>query len=486
MNRGLKIVGEVVGIGIMLLIMWATVQSFSSQSPMPAGMDIESIVTQVNQYCTDGQINSKGTCNSLLQKLQGAIEARDRGQPEVACNKLNAFANEVQAQSGKKIDPAAAQVLINMVTPLCAPVPTITPTEIAVSPLPTPTPQPTLDLTDTMIVSVNENGQPRVYQMTFLKDTQTLTQPKLLNFSPEGTGNMYPSPDRQQVIVRERYGHITTMFRYFNLKTGQSNMLFGDNDPKFDQRSTFLAWSPDSQKALALSFLGSDLGDNAWLINMGDSSRQPVEIKQIQEKSDVGINSAVFSTDGTKIIYAEVGCTQCWSKIWEVPVTGTERKLLFEIEQQMTIENLTLSPDGNHIAFLMWNEDQIQELYVMRSDGSQVQRLSTATVSFRDNYAPLWLPDSQNLIFIKNENGNQNLYMVNITTQVITQLTHLTGVTPWKMVWSPDKTALAFVDKGPGSEKIMVFNLATQTVSQLEFPEPLQSFALHSSFTWLD
>ncbi len=479
MHRGLKIISEVVGIGIILLIVWATVKSWSFQSPV--SMDIESIVTQVNQYCAGGQISDKGTCNSLLQKLQGAIEARDRGQPDVACNKLNAFVNEVQAQSGKKIDPAAAQVLINMVTPLCAPAPTVTPTAIVISPLPTPT----RDLTDTFVVSINENNRPRVYQIVLMKETKKLTQPKLLNFSSDDIAEMYPSPDRQQVVVREVYGENGLLLRYFNSKTGQLKLLFGDDDPKFDQRSSFLAWSPDSQKALALSFLGSDLGDNAWLVNINDNTRQPVEIKQHRDNLMVSITSAIFSTDGSKVIYAESDCFQCFSRIWEVPVTGTERELLFEMPQRR-VENLILSPDGNYIVFLLWNQDTIGELYVMKSDGSQAQRLSSAMAYYFNQYAPLCLPDSQNIIFIKVDNGNQNLYMVNITTHAITQLTHLTGEAPWRMVWSPDKTELAFITRRASGEKIMVFNLATQTLLPVDLPESLQHFNFYASFSWLD
>lgn len=49
---------------------------------------------------------------SLLAKLDAAAKARARGQCGTAASIYQAFVNEVQAQTGKKIDAAAAQILI--------------------------------------------------------------------------------------------------------------------------------------------------------------------------------------------------------------------------------------------------------------------------------------------------------------------------------------------------------------------------------------
>ncbi|MFL5944736.1 MAG: thrombospondin type 3 repeat-containing protein [Gaiellaceae bacterium] len=55
----------------------------------------------------------KGLANSLRVKIQGASKDATAGQRDAACGKLTAFADEVRAQSGKKIaDPAKADALI--------------------------------------------------------------------------------------------------------------------------------------------------------------------------------------------------------------------------------------------------------------------------------------------------------------------------------------------------------------------------------------
>jgi len=53
-----------------------------------------------------------GTENSLISKLENAIDSLDRGQENAAINKLNAFINQVGAQRSKKIADEQADELI--------------------------------------------------------------------------------------------------------------------------------------------------------------------------------------------------------------------------------------------------------------------------------------------------------------------------------------------------------------------------------------
>jgi hypothetical protein len=71
----------------------------------------QSIGTDVNQFLSTGKIASiLGT--SLLQKLNAAAKARAKGDCNTANYNYRLFIDEVLAQSGKKIDPIAAQILI--------------------------------------------------------------------------------------------------------------------------------------------------------------------------------------------------------------------------------------------------------------------------------------------------------------------------------------------------------------------------------------
>jgi hypothetical protein len=58
-----------------------------------------------------GQIKGDGIYNSLSQKVDNAEKQSTKGQKKAAANTLTSFINEVQAQTGKHIDPFAAKVL---------------------------------------------------------------------------------------------------------------------------------------------------------------------------------------------------------------------------------------------------------------------------------------------------------------------------------------------------------------------------------------
>ncbi len=73
---------------------------------------IESLHHCVSHALEMGHISNAGVANALLAKLDGAQAAADRGQSAVAVNKLNAFINQAQAQSGSHIDAMHAEHMI--------------------------------------------------------------------------------------------------------------------------------------------------------------------------------------------------------------------------------------------------------------------------------------------------------------------------------------------------------------------------------------
>ena len=73
---------------------------------------IGSLVHCVHHAQEMGHIANAGVGKALLAKLNAAQAAVDRGQPAVAVNLLNAFINQVQAQSGVHIGATHADHMI--------------------------------------------------------------------------------------------------------------------------------------------------------------------------------------------------------------------------------------------------------------------------------------------------------------------------------------------------------------------------------------
>jgi alpha-tubulin suppressor-like RCC1 family protein len=70
----------------------------------------QSIMDDVTQFAASGDLTVN--TNSLLVKLNAALAARNAGQCTEAAGNYGAFVNEVNAQTGKKITPAAAAILV--------------------------------------------------------------------------------------------------------------------------------------------------------------------------------------------------------------------------------------------------------------------------------------------------------------------------------------------------------------------------------------
>jgi hypothetical protein len=63
---------------------------------------------------TKGFSSKQGTSDSLVAKLEAAKAAGDRGNAQAKTGLLNAFVNEVSAQSGKAFTAEEAEILIQL------------------------------------------------------------------------------------------------------------------------------------------------------------------------------------------------------------------------------------------------------------------------------------------------------------------------------------------------------------------------------------
>ena len=73
----------------------------------------ESIAQHIADALAVGAIDNSGIAQSLLAKLAAAAEAVDRGQPGTAIEILDAFGLEVEAQTGRRLSPETADVLLD-------------------------------------------------------------------------------------------------------------------------------------------------------------------------------------------------------------------------------------------------------------------------------------------------------------------------------------------------------------------------------------
>lgn len=75
-------------------------------------MTLDTLAECVTYHWNDGEIYNEGVYNSLIAKVNAAVDARDQDNTEATVNILSAFISEVEALAPEQIAPEAAEHMI--------------------------------------------------------------------------------------------------------------------------------------------------------------------------------------------------------------------------------------------------------------------------------------------------------------------------------------------------------------------------------------
>ena len=227
------------------------------------------------------------------------------------------------------------------------------------------------------------------------------------------------------------------------LDTGNSSM----SQPITDSDSHFLAWISDGEAAyLKVDSLGSP-----QVVRVStDGAQDTIAITEFTYDLAVSANPGEFSFTFSR------GMGQ-GSELWTAKRDGKDVKLLYA-DPFHYISFARYSPDGSQIAFIKIPDLQtpftVGELWVMNGDGSNPRKLADADAGH--GYAANWSPDGSSIAFVKRENPNDqradqssealisNIYIVDVQSGSLTQITHLEDGHTETPFWSPNGNTLAF------------------------------------------
>jgi TolB protein len=205
-----------------------------------------------------------------------------------------------------------------------------------------------------------------------------------------------------------------------------------------------------SRPVPALAYQSREPGDARWFVQVMSSDGSD-RVRLVPGQSGF-LSAPTWSPDGAKIAY--VSDQDGSPDIWVVDSDGSNATNLTQHEAKD--HSPAWSPDGNWIAFASLRDSLYWELYVMRPDGSDVQRLTWWEDA--SDLSPSWSPDATRLAFASKRDGNWEIYTMDRDGGNLARLTnHPADDTD--PAWAPEGSRIAFVSTRDGYPEIYVMSI---------------------------
>ena len=173
-----------------------------------------------------------------------------------------------------------------------------------------------------------------------------------------------------------------------------------------------------------------------------------------------------WSPDGKRIAYTHVDASGVYDIFVIDPASGKRRRLTLAAQAVGPV----WSPDGDMIAF-----EKVGEIWVMRSDGTHMRRLTNQRASDGN---PAWSPDGSQIAFNSNRGGNLaaftgfGLFVMDADGLHQRRLSYGNGE-EGAPAWSPNGRRIAFSSTRDGDSEIYV--MATDGNDQRRLTRTLPS-----------
>ena len=279
------------------------------------------------------------------------------------------------------------------------------------------------------VVVMNADGT------NFVQLGDTYYQISSLAWSPDGTKVAYAAQITRDSFLQDEGEIFVTNADGTNRVqlTRQGDIRYLNSSP---------AWSPDGTKiAFVASISRLPLSAGIDLMDADGTNRVDTEAYES--------HSPAWSPDGTKIAFITDR-----SQVSEVYVMDANGENLVRLTQRSKDNYEPVwSPDGTKIAFASYGT-----IHVMNADGTNLVQLTQRVPTQRESgdssdssmstdSSPVWSPDGTKIAFESDRNDNINvIYVMNADGTNLAQLTGTDGLISFtRPAWSPDGTKIAFV-----------------------------------------
>jgi hypothetical protein len=202
------------------------------------------------------------------------------------------------------------------------------------------------------------------------------------------------------------------------------------------------SWSPDGTRLAVVS--DRDGAPDVWVMNVDGSDA--INLTQHEAKD----HSPAWSPDGEWIAFASVRDSLYW-ELYVIRADGTDLQRLTWWEDASDLWP-TWSPDGTRLAFAS-KRDGNWEIYSMDRDGSNLMRLTNHP---EDDTAPAWSPDGSRIAFESTREGYAEVFVMPAAGGAPVNISNLPWATDLGPTWSPDGGRIAFYSDRDGGWDIFV------------------------------
>jgi Tol biopolymer transport system component len=161
------------------------------------------------------------------------------------------------------------------------------------------------------------------------------------------------------------------------------------------------SFTPSGSKIM---FIGSDLymdKTDIYFIDPDGSNLQKLRL-EVQQ-----VSHPQMTKDETRIYLQGTFSFSNKSSIMVMNADGTDQRILIH----ENFHHPQISPDEKHLAFFS-EKNKIWELYMMRTDGSEMTLISNSPLNFRSEGS--WSPDSRRYAFYDDLKGVKGIYVVSV------------------------------------------------------------------------
>jgi hypothetical protein len=256
-----------------------------------------------------------------------------------------------------------------------------------------------------------------------------------------------PTPTPPQIVARSvpsiAYQSREPQGEWWSIYVMDSN---GGNRTLVGQgQGSFLsapAWSPDGSRLAVVS--DRDGASDIWV--MGIDGSDPTNLTQHEAKD----HAPAWSPDGEWIAFASVRDSPYW-ELYLMRADGSDPQRLTWWEDASDLWP-TWSPDGTRLAFAS-KRDGNWEIYSMDRDGSNLIRLTNHP---DDDTSPAWSPDGSRIAFESTREGYSEIFVVPVGGGEAVNVSRLAWATDLGPSWSPDGGRLVFYSDRDGEWDIYV------------------------------